>query len=126
MKRIKIISLICILSVCFFLSQCSHIAEDMGKIIGNYYEKNRAYPISGEYVCAELDTTLVFTENNNSIQYSNGGTEIFYINFGGGFVGESGDFFALYHWNQETDQIMLTFTRFPEPFDKEKEYLFTR
>lgn len=126
MKRVTIISAVCILAMLLCLSQCSNIAGFIGKTASNYYENVRAHPAKGTYFCSDLDAMLSFSEERITIRYGDGKTDMIYVNFGGGFVSESGDFFALYHWDQKADQITLTIKRFPYPYVESKEFLLTR
>lgn len=126
MKRVTIIFSVCILTVLLCLSQCSNIVGYIGKTVSNYYENARAHPSQGTYFCSDLDTTLSFSEERITIQYSDEKTDMIHVNFGGGFVSESGDFFALYHWDQQADQITLTLKRFPHSCEEGNEFLFIR
>ena len=87
-----------------------YIKDDRG-IVTNYYESIRAFPPEGEYFCSELNVTLVFSTQHTTIRYCDGKTDEIHMNYGGGFVSESGDFYALYRWNQREDQISLTIKR---------------
>lgn len=126
MKCRKIVAIIGILTILLCFSQCSNISKMIGEIVTKYYESIRAFPPEGEYFCSELNVTLVFSTQHTMIRYCDGKTDEIHINYGGGFVSESGDFYALYRWNQREDQISLTIKRFPSSYEENENFLFIR
>lgn len=93
----------------------------------SFVDTQNARPEYGSYFCEELNAKIVFGEEI-SYFYSDGTSERLLLPLGNSadLDGESGQFYAMYYWDQETDLVKIAFSQYPEDFEKSKDYIFRK
>lgn len=97
------------------------------QLYSNLVDTRNARPEYGNYYCEELKAEIVFGEEIIYF-YSDNTSERLLLPVGksADFDGESGSFYATYYWDQENDLLKLSFSQYPEGFEKSKEYIFRK
>lgn len=102
------------------------IFDNLGKKWIKYNQESTILPNVGKYWNDELELNLCFSNNETTIQYTNGKTEQIDIHPAGRLTNRDGTFNAWYSWNQKDDAIILTLITYSAEYSKDRKYAFLR